>query len=875
MSRGTEIDARLGPDVAGARPEPGRTVDSGSDGLRLAVEGALAELGPEAEAKLFRRGRSTDPEVERVVASIVADVADRGDLALRELALRYDGVTLDALEVPAAECQAALDALEPGLRSALERAASAIEAFHRAQLPPPLEVQVQPGVRLGRRADPLRRVGVYAPGGRAAYPSSVLMGVVPARVAGVDEIVVCSPPGPDGRPPAPVLAACALAGADRVFSLGGAGAIAAMAHGTASVPRVDRIVGPGNAYVNEAKRQLNGLVGIDTPAGPSELLIVADGDADPDLIAVELLAQAEHDPDAAVALVTADPALLRESRQAIERRLADQPRAAIIRQALQTSGALLLAPDLGHALAFAEQYAPEHLLLLVEDPRAALERVRAAGTVFLGPGSSVAFGDYLTGANHVLPTGGLARAYSGLSVLDFLRFTTYQEVSDDGARALAAPTATLADAEGLPGHALAARLRGGSENPREQTAEQRTSGAPAATPATRATRPPAAVPLRAAYREVSAYDPARSPVEIDLSDNTNLFAASDAAHAAVAALGTDAFTRYPPVYADELKQELAALHGVAPENIATGCGLDDVIDSAIRAFVEPGDVVAFPEPTFGMIPLFTRMNAARPVGVPLCKDFALDPDALLAARARLFYVCWPNNPTGTLFDAESIERLAARSTGVILLDEAYADFAGVSLAAEAACSDRMIVLRTMSKAYGLAGLRIGYAIGPAPLIAEIEKSRGPYKVTATANAAALAAIREGPERIERIAREVAANRDRLTGELTALGLRVWPSAANFLLVQVPGRQGERIVSPGADRAAGPAAPSVDPPVNPGAPPAFGAAAFADALRARGVAVRAFPALPRAGDCIRVTIGPWPLMQRFLGAVRDVLREGSP
>ncbi|HEX7118408.1 MAG TPA: histidinol dehydrogenase [Longimicrobiales bacterium] len=808
---------------------------------RLAVRGALDALTPADEASLFDRGRASDPEVARAVAGIVADVRARGDAALHELARRFDGVALDALEVPREACDAALAALDADVRAALELAAERIAAFHRAQLPPPLEVELGDGIRLGRRAEPLRRVGVYAPGGRAAYPSSVLMGVVPARVAGVGEVAVCSPPGEDGRPPAAVLAACAIAGADRVFALGGAGAVAALAYGTTTVPRVDRIVGPGNAYVTEAKRQVTDAVAIDSPAGPSEVLIVADGTADPRLAALELVAQAEHDPDAAAVLVTTSGDVADAVARALAALVPAQPRRAIVEAALAARGAILSAGTLDDALAFAERYAPEHLVLLVERPRDALDRVRAAGTVFLGPASSVAFGDYLTGANHVLPTNGLARAYSGLSVLDFLRFTTVQELTSDAAATLAAPTVALAEAEGLPGHAAAAAARGA-----------RASGAPSAgacdptsTPRQPTTTPTAgsratpALPLRAAYRAVDLYDPQRRPVAVDLSDNTNRFGAPPAAARALAALGDDALTRYPSVFADGLKEALARLHGVSPENIATGCGSDDVIDSAVRAFCEPGDVVAFPEPTFGMVPLFARMNAARPVAVPLGADFALDPDALRAARGRITYVCRPNNPCGTMFERAAVERLFD-GDGIVLLDEAYADYAGDSMADRAIASGRAVVLRTMSKAWGLAGLRIGYAIGPARLVREIEKSRGPYKITAAADAVARAALAEDRAWLDDVVARTVENRDRLVAALTRRGVRVWPSAANFVLVAVPAE--------------------------------LSAAAFGAGLRERGVAVRVFPDLPGAGDCVRVSIGPWPMLERFLDALDAVLPE---
>jgi histidinol dehydrogenase len=301
-------------------------------------------------------------------------------------------------------------------------------------------------------------VGVYAPGGRAAYPSSVLMGIVPARVAGVGEIVLCSPPSREtGAPSDVVLAAAALAGADRVFALGGAGAIAAMAYGTASVPRVDRIVGPGNAYVAEAKLQVSNVVAIDSPAGPSELLVVCDDSADPALVAREMLAQAEHDPLAAVAAVTTSARSAQAIIGALAEQVAAQPRAEICRAALMGQGAVLVADSVAEAVVFANDYAAEHLLLIVERSDDVLDRLRNAGTVFVGASASVTFGDYMTGANHVLPTGGLARSYSGLSTLDFVRWTTYQRVSEDAAARLADDVGVFADAERLPGHALAAR----------------------------------------------------------------------------------------------------------------------------------------------------------------------------------------------------------------------------------------------------------------------------------------------------------------------------------------------------------------------------------------------------------------------------------
>ena len=420
--------------------------------------GRCSELSAADRRALFDRSLNADDAIRQRTADIVHRVRAEGDDALRAMAVDFDGVSLDSLEVPRATWQRALDALEPALRRSMERSASNIARVHESFAPVTQEAESEPGILIGRRPDPLARVGVYAPGGRAAYPSSVLMGAVPARVAGVGEIILCSPPDrTTGRPADVVLAAAALAGVDRVFALGGAGAIAAMAFGTASVPRVDRIVGPGNAYVAEAKLQVAHAVAIDSPAGPSELLVLCDPSADATLVAREMLAQAEHDPLAAVVAVVTDERVAERILDELAQQLPAQPRAAIAGAALTGQGAVLVAQDLDEAIAVANTYAAEHLLLLLADPDPAFARLRGAGTIFVGASSSVAFGDYMTGANHVLPTGGLARSYSGLSTLDFVRWTTYQRVTPSAAARLADDVGMFADAEGLPGHAAAAR----------------------------------------------------------------------------------------------------------------------------------------------------------------------------------------------------------------------------------------------------------------------------------------------------------------------------------------------------------------------------------------------------------------------------------
>jgi histidinol dehydrogenase len=804
----------------------------------------LASLDADALDRLTRRGRAGDPAVRQAVAGLLSDVRRDGDAALREQTTLFDGVELDAIEVDRAIWRDSLESLDPELRSALESAGAAIRRFHASQRPLPLERELAPGLTLGRRPDPLRRVGVYAPGGRAAYPSSVLMGVVPARVAGVDEVVVCSPPGPDGLPSPLVMAACAVAGADHLFAVGGTAAIGAMAYGTRSVPSCDRIVGPGNAYVMEAKLQVASVTGIDSPAGPSELLIIADRTADAETVAVELIAQAEHDPDAAVVLVTTDEDVARDTASALERLVPDTPRREIVEAALAGAGALLVADGLADAASFAERYAPEHLLLLVDEPRRALASVRAAGTVFLGPRSSVAFGDYATGANHVLPTGGLARSYSGLSVDDFVRWTTWQEVAtDEAAATLARVAGPLADAEGLPGHAAAARRaagRGGSgatgdERPEGQ-AERTGPGEPtrALDPAAAGRTPP--VLPRAPYREIDAYDPKRTSVEVDLSANTNLWGTCPAALSALEDAGDP--VSYPAVYADGLKAAIAEAWSLEPDQVTTGCGSDDLIDSTLRAFCEPGAVVGFPAPTFPMTEVFARMNDARPLPVPMGPDGGLDDDAVATLLdTDAVYLCRPNNPTGAMIPEPRVREILERARGLVLLDEAYGEYAGASLLEPAMESGRAVVFRTFSKAYGLAGLRTGYVLGPAPLIRAVELSRGPYKVNALAERAASAAIRDGRAWVEGIVAETVANRGRLADELRRRGFRVYGSAANFLLVGAPEGDAARLKAE---------------------------------LGRRGIGVRAFDALDGVGDAIRVTVGPWAIMERFLAALDAAL-----
>lgn len=394
------------------------------------------------------------------VAAVLAEVRQLGDPALREFTRRFDGVALEEFEVGAAEFAAAEVAVEPTLKQAMQEAATRIEAFHRAGMAQPYAVETAPGVLCERMIRPIPRVGLYVPAGSAPLPSTALMLGVPARLAGCREVVLCTPPRADGSADPAVLVAARLTGVTRVFKLGGAQAIAAMAFGTASVPRCDKLFGPGNSYVTEAKQQVAqaGAAAIDMPAGPSEVLVIADAGADPAFVAADLLSQAEHGPDSQVLLLSDAPVLLDRVAVELERQLAVLPRAAIARQALSASR-LIEVDRLDDAFTISNEYAPEHLILALRDPRAWLERVEAAGSVFLGDYTPEALGDYCSGTNHVLPTSGAARAYSGVSVASFQNFVSVQAASRAGIGRIGECALTLARAEGLDAHANAVALR--------------------------------------------------------------------------------------------------------------------------------------------------------------------------------------------------------------------------------------------------------------------------------------------------------------------------------------------------------------------------------------------------------------------------------
>ncbi len=426
-----------------------KRLDSSSAGFAAQLKALLAYSAAE------------DAGIERAVEDILADVRGRGDAAVLDYTARFDGIkarSMDELRIPVEQTRAALAALPTRQRAALEAAAERIRAYHQRQVTASWRYTEADGTELGQNITPLDRAGLYVPGGKAAYPSSLLMNAIPAKVAGVAELIMVSP-APGGHTNPLVLAAAAIAGVDVIYTIGGAQAVAALAYGTQSIAQVDKIVGPGNAYVAAAKRRVFGTVGIDMIAGPSEILVIADGCADPDWVAMDLFSQAEHDEIAQAILLCPDPAYIERVAASIDRLLKSMPRRAIIAKSLSGRGALIRTRDLAEACAVANDIAPEHLELAVADPEALLPLIRHAGAIFMGVHSSEALGDYCAGPNHVLPTSRTARFSSPLGVYDFQKRSSIIKVSPAGAATLGRIASELAHGEGLQAHAKSAEYR--------------------------------------------------------------------------------------------------------------------------------------------------------------------------------------------------------------------------------------------------------------------------------------------------------------------------------------------------------------------------------------------------------------------------------
>ena len=783
--------------------------------------------------RLLHWSPEQDQGIEQAVSAILADVQARGDEALMDYTRRFDRLEVReaaGLRLSQAELQAALDGLPAAERQALERAAERIRRYHEHQRTSSWMYTEADGTRLGQRVLPLDRVGLYVPGGKAAYPSSVLMNAIPAQVAGVKELVMVVPT-PDGvRNPA-VLAAACLAGIQEVYTIGGAQAVAALAHGTRSIRPVDKIVGPGNAYVAEAKRRVFGTVGIDMIAGPSEILVVSDGSVPADWVAVDLFSQAEHDEMAQAILISPDAAFLDAVVEAIARLLPGQPRRAVIGKSLADRGALIHVRSMQEAAELVNRVAPEHLELAVRDVDGLLADIRHAGAIFMGRWGCEALGDYCAGPSHVLPTMRTPRFSSPLGVYDFQKRSSLIEPSATGADHLAKVAATLARAEGLEAHAQSAEYRLGGDA--HQAAAGTVSPARIAARVERHVRPD--VQRMAAYHVADATD----AIKLDAMENPWRLPGALQAELAqrLAAL---AINRYPSgnTYT-ALKQAIARHDGLdGIDGLVLGNGSDELISLLCQLAAQPGATIMAPAPSFVMYEMGARLAGVGFVPVPLRPDFSLDREAMLQAiethRPALVFLAYPNNPTGNLFDADDVRAILQATDGLVVLDEAYAPFAGgASWLSQLTAWPNLAVMRTCSK-WGLAGARIGYLASAPAWAAQLDKIRPPYNISALDAETACFAFQHHAD-FDHQTQALCTERQTLVQRLQALrgpqGLsHVYPTAANFVLVRLAG---------GQDDASGPSR----------------ATRVAAAMRAAGVLIKDASRMhPALAECLRLTVG---------------------
>lgn len=798
--------------------------------------------------RLLHWSPEQDQGIEQAVSAILADVQARGDEALMDYTRRFDRLDVHeaaGLRLSRAELQAALDGLPAAERQALERAAERIRRYHEHQRTSSWMYTEADGTRLGQRVLPLDRVGLYVPGGKAAYPSSVLMNAIPAQVAGVKELVMVVPT-PDGvRNPA-VLAAACLAGIQDVYTIGGAQAVAALAYGTRSIRPVDKIVGPGNAYVAEAKRRVFGTVGIDMIAGPSEILVVSDGSVPADWVAVDLFSQAEHDEMAQAILISPDAAFLDAVAEAIARLLPGQPRRAVIGKSLADRGALIHVRSMQEAAELVNRVAPEHLELAVRDVDGLLADIRHAGAIFMGRWGCEALGDYCAGPSHVLPTMRTPRFSSPLGVYDFQKRSSLIEPSAAGADHLAKVAATLARAEGLEAHAQSAEYRLGGDGGNATAAGQVASDggvAPAAAGTVSAAQIAARVErhVRPDVQRMAAYHVADATDAIKLDAMENPWRLPGALQAELAQrLAALAINRYPSgnTYT-ALKQAIARHDGLdGIDGLVLGNGSDELISLLCQLVAQPGATIMAPAPSFVMYEMGARLAGVGFVPVPLRPDFSLDREAMLQAiethRPALVFLAYPNNPTGNLFDADDVRAILQATDGLVVLDEAYAPFAGgASWLSQLQAWPNLAVMRTCSK-WGLAGARIGYLASAPAWAAQLDKIRPPYNISVLDAETACFAFQHHAD-FDHQTQALCTERQTLVQRLQAMqgpqGLsHVYPTAANFVLVRLGGGQGD---------GAGPSR----------------ATRVAAAMRAAGVLIKDASRMhPALAECLRLTVG---------------------
>ncbi len=723
----------------------------------------------------MQRATDDDTVIEQRVRAILERIRQGGDEALRAITTEIDGRCPESLQVSEAEFAEAESLVSDELKSAIRQAASNISAFHKAQQTPAVDVYTMPGVHCRRRVLPIRRVGLYIPGGSAPLFSTILMLALPAQIAGSEEIVLCTPcDRTTGKVNPVVLYTAQLCGVRTIYKLGGAQAIAAMAYGTESIARVFKIFGPGNRYVTKAKQMVSAQgTAIDMPAGPSEVMIMADDSARPDFVAADFLSQAEHGPDSQSLLVCRSQEFAEQVNAEIARQLALLPRADIATRSLANSR-IVVFDDIDTMIAFANAYASEHLIIAMDDAWAVADRITAAGSIFVGHYSPESAGDYASGTNHTLPTMGLASAYSGIGLDSFMHAITYQELSQEGLNSLSNTIIRMAEAEGLDAHANAVKVRVASEGYGNSENSESSGNSNCQLSIVNCQLKNVRPNIAALKPYSTARDEYKGSIGIYLDANENPF--------------DNGYNRYPSTaLKEQVRSAIAQKKGVDPARLFLGNGSDEAIDLLFRIFCRPGiDNIVSIAPTYGMYSVCAAINDIECREVMLGEDFSLPVEALLSAtdmQSKLLFVCSPNNPTANAFPREQLVSLLSRFPGIVVVDEAYIDFSSVPSMVELIDQyPNLIVLQTLSKAYGLAGLRMGLAFAEERIIRLFEQVKYPYNIGTDTLALALRLLATD---ITPQVQTLIAERERVAAALTELPYieKVYPSDANFLLVK--------------------------------------------------------------------------------------------
>ncbi len=710
-------------------------------------------------SKLLKRPFEDNSEIKEQVSEILRFVKQNGDDALKQLSEKLDGCSISKFEIAKEELEQSSEIVSDGLKQAIRQSFKNIEKFHRAELPADIELETQPGVKCILKYRPLERVGLYIPGGTAPLISTVLMLGIPAIVAECKELIVCTPPNPN----AAILYACNLIRA-RVFTVGGAQAIAAMAYGTESIPKVDKIFGPGNRFVTEAKVQVSAQgTPIDMPAGPSEVLVIADETSNPAFVAADLLSQAEHGVDSQVVVIGTSEGLLDKLISEVENQLKTLPRKSIAEKCLKNSISVVV-DSIERAIEISNIYAPEHLILSLENASKYIDSVTNAGSVFMGQYTPESAGDYSSGTNHTLPTSGFAKNWSGVTVNSFLKTITYQEITKNGLSELSNAITTLARAEGLEAHARAVDVRIADSNSQQKIQK--------------------AIRFRSNIANLTPYSSARSECNaqgltlLDANENPEVLPCIPLE-----------YNRYPDPLQMDIKKRIAEIKKVSENQIFLGNGSDEAVDLLIRCFCNPRtDAIATFTPTYGMYSVCAAINDVKVKKYRLNGDFAINVDEFLASvtsDVKVVFICNPNNPTGNTQNLSDIIRIIEEFDGIVVVDEAYIDF----------CTDKtllpylnqfpnLVILQTFSKAWGLAGARLGLAFASTEIIDVLNKVKFPYNVGKPSLAVLDNALKNYKTVKEKIANLID-KREHLAKELSKLPtvVRVYPSESNFLLVK--------------------------------------------------------------------------------------------